>query len=112
MRHGDIYWADLGPPHGSAPAKRRPVLVVQGDSFNASNIGTVVATIITSNTRLGAAPGNVTLPQSVSRLPKDSVVNVSQIVTMDKAALTEHVSSLDRATMGEVSAGLRLVLDL
>jgi len=112
MRRGDIYWADLGTAHGSAPAKRRPVLVVQADSFNASNISTVVGAVITSNTRLSAAPGNVTLPRSTSQLPKDSVVNVSQVVTMDKTALTEHVSSLDRETMDEVAAGLRLVLNL
>ena len=112
MRRGDIYRANLGRAHGSAPAKRRPVLVVQADSFNASSIDTVVAAVITTNLRLGAAPGNVTLPRSTSRLPKDSAVNVSQIVTFDKTALTEHVSSLDRETMGEVAAGLRLVLDL
>ena len=88
------------------------MLVVQADSFNTSNIGTIVASVITSNPRLGAAPGNVTLPRGVSRLPKDSIVNVSQVVTLDRSALGERVASLDRETMDEVAAGLRLVLDL
>ena len=112
IQRGDIYWADLGRPAGSEPAKRRPVLVVQADSFNASRINTVLAAVVTSNLRLAAAPGNVALPTRASHLPKDSVVNVSQVVTLDKRALGERMSSLTADTMAEVTAGLRLVLDL
>ena len=111
-KRGDIFWADLGRPAGSRPGNRRPVLVVQADSFNASRIGTVLAAAITSNQRLAAAPGNVALPARVSSLPKDSVVNVSQVVTLDKTMLAEHVANLPAATMAEVDAGLRLVLAL
>jgi mRNA interferase MazF len=112
IRRGDIYWTDLGDQTGSEPAKRRPVLVVQADSFNASRINTALAAVITTNQRLAAAPGNVALPKNESRLPKDSVVNVSQVVTLDKLSLAEKVSSLSTEAMSEVGAGLRLVLDL
>jgi len=112
IRRGEIYWADLGPPGGSAPAKRRPVLVIQADSFNASRINTVISAVITSNQRLTAAPGNVDLPRSVSGLSKDSVVNVSQIATLDRRQLLERVSSLSAEAMAEVADGLRLALDL
>jgi len=111
IRRGDLYWADLGRPKTSAPVKRRPVVVVQADSFNASRINTVLAAVVTSNERLAAAPGNVTLTQHVSGLPKDSVVNVSQVVTLDKSALSERVASLPAEVMAEIAVGLRLVLD-
>ena len=110
IRRGDICWVDLGPASGSAPASRRPVLVVQADSFNTSRINTVLAAVVTTNQRLAAAPGNVALPKRISKLPKDSVVNVSQIVTLDKTTLTEAVSTVAPETMTEVGAGLRLVL--
>ena len=112
IQRGEIYWTDLGPSRGSAPAKRRPMLVVQADAFNASRINTVIAAVITSTDHLVAAPGNIRLPKKVSRLPKDSVVNVSQVVTLDRAALTERISSLPAETMAEVDAGLRLALSL
>ena len=112
MRRGDIHWADLGTPTGSSPGKRRPVLIVQADSFNTSRIGTVVAAVVTTNQQLAAAPGNIALARRDSKLPKDSVVNVSQIVTIDKTLLGKHVSSLTTERMNEVSAGLRLVLEL
>ena len=112
IRRGDLCWADLGRPKTSAPAKRRPVIVVQADSFNASRINTVLAAVVTSNQRVTAAPGNVALPRQVSGLPKDSVVNVSQVVTLDKSALSERVASLPAEAMAEMAAGLRLVLDL
>ena len=99
-------------PTGSAPGKRRPVLIVQADSFNTSRIGTVVAAVVTTNQQLAAAPGNVALPKRDSKLPKDSVVNVSQVVTLDKTKLETRVSSLATERMAEVSAGLRLVLEL
>ena len=112
MRRGDIHWADLGRPTGSSPAKRRPVLIIQADSFNTSRIGTVVGAVVTTNQQLAAAPGNVALSKRDSKLPKDPVVNVSQIVTLDKTMLEERVSSLTTEAMNEVAAGLRLVLEL
>ncbi|MYI15420.1 MAG: type II toxin-antitoxin system PemK/MazF family toxin, partial [Acidimicrobiaceae bacterium] len=87
IRRGDIHWADLRAPTGSEPGHRRPVLVVSSDRFNRSRISTVLAVAITSNLRLADAPGNVELAASESGLDRDSVVNVSQIVTVDKAAL-------------------------
>ena len=112
IQRGDICWADLGRPIASEPAKRRPVVVVQADSFNASRINTVLAAVITSNQRLAAAPGNVALSRQDSRLSRDSLVNVSQVVTLDKGALSEPVSTLAPEVMTRISAGLRLVLDL
>jgi mRNA interferase MazF len=112
MQRGEIWWADLGPIRDSAPAKRRPVLVVQADPFNASQIQTVMAAVITSNLKLAEAPGNVSLSKRISKLSRRSVVNVSQVVTLDKQALTERISSLSRSTMDAVDAGLRLALDL
>jgi mRNA interferase MazF len=112
MQRGEIWWADLGPATGSSPAKRRPVLVVQADSFNASRIGTVLAAVIISDLRLGDAPGNVALSKRKSKLDKASVVNISRIVTLDKGTLTERVSSLDDTTMRAVDDGIRLSLSL
>lgn len=112
MQRGDIWWADLGKPQRSAPAKRRPVLIVQADSFNESRIGTVMVAAITSNTRLAAAPGNVVVPKRSSKLKEDSVVNVSQVVTIDKSALSDRVSSLNANVMRQVDDGLRLSLSL
>ena len=110
MRRGEIWWADLGLPKGSAPAKRRPVLVVQVDTYNESNIATVLAAVITSNLRLATAPGNARLSKRTSRLSKESVVNVSQIVTLNKTALREQVSTVSLDVMAVIDDGLRLVL--
>lgn len=112
IARGEIWWADLPAPTGAGPGKRRPVLVVSADSFNLSRIATVVAVAISSNTDLAAAPGNVAVPSARSGLPKDSVVNVSQIVTLDKRQLGERVGALDLDTFAQVESGLRLVLDL
>ena len=112
IQRGEVYWVDLRPPQASQPAKRRPVLVVQADSFNSSRIGTVIAAVITSNLRLADAPGNLALARRVSKLPKDSAVNVSQLVTLDKTVLGERVSHLPPDTMAEVGSGLSLVLGL
>jgi mRNA interferase MazF len=112
MRRGEIWWADLPAPDGSEPGYRRPVLIVQQDDFNQSRISTVLAVALTSNLRLSAAPGNVLLKNRWTGLPKDSVANVSQIVTLDKACLTEKISMLPAAKTAEVDAGLRLVLDI
>jgi len=112
MNRGEIWWANLRAPRGSEPGYKRPVLIVQGDEFNRSGIRTVVVVILTSNLNLKLAPGNVLLPARSTRLPKDSVANVSQIVTLDKTFLCEHVGSLHREKMREVDEGLRLVLNL
>ena len=112
MRRGDVWWADLPEPEGSAPGFRRPVLVVQADEFNRSRIQTVIAAAITSNTALAAAPGNVPLPKRSAGLSRDSVVNVSQIVTLDKRFLTERAGRLSEAKIRQVEEGLRLALAL
>ena len=112
MQRGEIWWATLRPPRGSEPGYRRPVLVVQGDEFNASKINTVVVITLTSNAALQAAPGNILLSKRSTRLPKVSVANVSQIMTLDKSFLTDRISRLDQAVMTEVDDGLRLVLNL
>ena len=107
-----MWWASLEEPRGSEPGFRRPVLVVQGDAFNRSRLRTVLAVVLTSNTRLLEAPGNVLLPARVTGLPRDSVANVTQVVTLDVDFLTEKVSSLPPKLMARVDAGLRLALDL
>ena len=112
MKRGEIWWADLGEPVGSEPGYRRPVLIVQSDAFNRSAINTVVCVAITSNLKLAAAPGNVRIAARVSGLPKASVVNVSQLVTLDKIFLTERVKRSDEYLMRMVDEGLRLAFDL
>ncbi len=112
MNRGDIWWANLPEPAGSGPGYRRPVLVLQSDAFNQSRISTVVVLVITKNVQLAKAPGNVLLTPRMSGLDIDSVVNVSQILTLDKSLLTEYVSSLTEAKMAKIEAGVRLVLDI
>jgi mRNA interferase MazF len=111
MERGEIWWADLGEPRGSAPAHRRPVLVVSSDAYNRSRIATVVCAVITSNLRLADAPGNVLLADS-SGLDRPSVVNCSQVVTLDKGELTERVGRVPADALRLVDAGLRRVLAL
>ncbi len=112
MRRGEIWWASLGNPVGSGPGYRRPMLVVQSDEFNESAIRTSVCATITSNMRLAAVPGNVRISRRLSRLRNDSVVNVSQLITLDKSLLTEKVSRLPAESLREVEAGIKLVLAL
>ena len=112
MQRGEIWWATLRTPTGSEPGYRRPVLIVQSNDFNKSRINTVVVAMLTSNLRLKAAPGNVLLAKRSTKLPKDSVANVSQVVTLDKSFLTEHISRLSPDKMKHVDDGLRLVLNL
>jgi len=112
VARGEVWWADLGPRRGSAPAWRRPVLVVSSDAFNRSTIKTVTVVALTSNLRLAAAPGNVALAAGSAGLDRDSVANVSQVVTLDKADLTQRLGALDGLKMGQVDAGLRLALEL
>ncbi|MDB9312877.1 type II toxin-antitoxin system PemK/MazF family toxin [Spirulina sp. CS-785/01] len=112
MYRGEIWWANLPDPVGSSPGYRRPVLIVQDDTFNQSRISTVIVVVITSNTSLAEAPGNVLLPRKVSGLSKNSVINVSQILTIDKSFLVEYVGSLSEDLQEEVDEGLRTVLYL
>jgi mRNA interferase MazF len=112
MKRGEIWWADLADPLGSAPGFRRPVLVIQSDPFNASRIGTVVVAAITSNLSRADAPGNMRLSKTDSGLARPSVVNVSQLLTVDRAILSRKVKSLPASAMETVDAGLKLVLGL
>lgn len=112
IQRGEIWWAELGEPRGSEPGYRRPLLIVQADSFNRSRIETIVGIVLTSNLRLVEAPGNVLLPKRASGLSKDSVANVSQVVTVDRGVLTERVGETPQVVMAAVDHGLRLVLDL
>jgi mRNA interferase MazF len=110
IAQGDVCWAELPDPVGSGPGIRRPVLVVQGDSFNRSRLATVVCVPLTSNLKWAAAPGNVELKAKGTGLSKDSVANVSQIVTLDRSALTERVGRVSRRQLELVFLGLDLVL--
>jgi mRNA interferase MazF len=112
MHRGEIWWTRLQPPTGSEPGYRRPVLIIQSNDFNASRISTVIVAVLTSNLRLEAAPGNVLLSKKRTKLPKDSVANVSQVVTLDKSFLTKRISKLSADIMQRVDDGLRLVLNL
>lgn len=112
IERGGIYWADLGSPVGARPAKRRPVLVISADVYNHSRLATVVVAVVTSNTALAAMPGNVFLPSTATGLPRDSVVNVTAIVTLDRADLADQAGAAAPMTMDEVDRGLRRVLGL
>jgi mRNA interferase MazF len=112
IERGGIYWADFGPPIGSRPAKRRPVLVVQSEQHNRSGLATVVVAAISSATSLAHYPGNVFLAANTSGLPRDSVVNVTTLTTFNRYELDDHIGTLPFALQREVDAGLRLVLGL
>jgi len=112
MVRGDIWWASLPVPGGSEPGYRRPLAIIQSDDFNCSRIQTVIAVVISSNLRLAEAPGNILLPAKSTGLPKDSVANVSQLITVDKAFLTEKMGKLTGKQMQQLEEGLRLVLSL
>ncbi len=109
---GDIWWADLPTPVGSAPGDRRPVLVMQSDTFNRSRLATVTVIALTSNIRLVDAPGNVLIPAAASGLPRDSVANVTQVLTVNRDLLTSRVRTLPAPLVKQVSEGLRFALDL
>jgi mRNA interferase MazF len=109
---GTICWADLGEARRIKPAKRRPVLVIQSDPFNTSRLNTTIAAVITSNTAMAAMPGNVFLPAAVSGLPKDSVINVTALVTLDKTDLEQPAGHAPASLMDDVDRGLRRVLGL
>jgi mRNA interferase MazF len=110
IAQGDIWWADLGEPTGSAPGFRRPVAIVQGDALNQSRIGTVVCVPLTSNLKWSGAPGNVLLSRRSTGLEKDSVANVSLVVALDRKQLTEHVGRLSRRELERVLSGIDIIL--
>lgn len=112
MQRGEIWWSSLATPGGSSPGFRQPILVVQSNEFNRSRINTVVAAVITSNLALANAPGNVRIPARASGLKKASVVNVSQIITVDKLFLAARISTLRADYMREVDDGLRLIFGI
>ena len=112
IERGGIYWAELDPPAGSRRAKRRPVLVISAETYNNSRLATVIAVVITSITDLATMPGNVFLPAAVTGLPKDSVVNVTAVVTLNKTDLSEQAGLPPLALLREIDRGLRHALDL
>src|ERR1700722_18978786 len=112
IQRGEIWWADLPEPRRSEPGYRRPVLVVQADTFNRSRIQTAIVAAITSNVELAEAPGNVLLPARSAGLPRDSVVKVSQILTLDRRFLSERAGALTPRQQRFVDEGLRTVLQL
>ena len=109
---GEIWWADLLEPAGSAPGHRRPVLVVQSDTFNRSRLATVTVVALTGNVRLVDAPGNVLIPAHASGLPRDSVANVTQVLTINRDLLTDQVCGLPPSLVKQVNEGLRFALGL
>jgi mRNA interferase MazF len=112
VERGDLWWADLGDPEGSEPGFHRPILIVQADAFNRSRQQTVIAVVLTSNLRLVDAPGNVLMPAKSTGLPKDSVANVSKVITVDRDFLTEKAGRLRGQLLKDVDNGLRMVLAL
>jgi len=112
IERGDVWWANLGEPRGAEPRFRRPLLVVQAEAFNRSRIETAIVVVLTSNLRLLNAPGNVLVPKRTAGLPKDSVANVSQVLTVDRDILAEKAGKLSSEILSAVDAGLRLVLSL
>lgn len=108
----EVWWADLDEPRQSEPGFRRPILIVQADAFNRSRLRTVIGVALSSNTRLLDAPGNVLLPASRTGLGKDSVANVTQIVTLDKDYLVDRAGLISQRLMARVATGMRLVLEL
>ena len=112
IERGEVWWADLGDPDGSEPGYRRPVVIVQSDAFNRSRLRTVIAVVLMTNVRLVEAPGNVLLPAKATGLPKDSVANVSQVITVDRDFLLERAGRVRGQSLKDVDRGLRLVLAL
>ena len=111
IRQGDIYWIDLGEPKGSAPGFLHPHVVVQNNIFNTSRINTIVVCALTSNLKRAEVPGNVLLKKGEANLKKESVVNVTQVVTVDRVDLTEKIGTLSTTRMHQIIAGLKLVIE-
>ena len=112
MKRGEIWWASLPPATGSGPGYRRPVVIVQANSFNKSRISTVLVATITSNISLANAPGNIRISKTDSGLSKPSVLNISQVITVDRSILTKRVKMLPGRVLARVDEGLKLVLGL
>ncbi len=112
VQRREVWWAELEEPRGSEPGFRRPVAIIQADSFNRSRLRTVMAVVLSSNMRLLDAPGNVLLPSSDTGLPKDSTAVVTQVITLDQDYLTERAGRIPPRLMAQLDAGLKLVLDL
>jgi len=107
-----VWWADLGDPDGAEPGYRRPVMIVQSDAFNRSRLRTVIAVALMTNVRLVEAPGNVLVPAKAAGLPKDSVANVSQVITVDRDFLLERAGRIRGQLLKDIENGLRLILGL
>jgi mRNA interferase MazF len=112
MIRGEVWWVDLGIPFGSEPGFKRPVLIVQEDSFNQSKINTIIVVPMTTNIKLAGAPGNILLSKKDTQLSKDSVVNVSQIVTLDRERFIERISKISVKNLKKVEDGIKLILSL
>jgi mRNA interferase MazF len=112
MVRGEVWWADLGLPRGSAPALRRPVLIISADQYNRSKLSTVTVVVLTTNTQLSALPGNVVAAADLTGLETDSVVNVTQVATVDRGALEEPIGALPDWLMAQVDTGLGRALAL
>jgi len=112
VRRGEVWWADLPDPVGSGPGLKRPVLVIQANAFNDSRISTIIVAIVTSNLGLADFPGNVRIGRAESGLPKPSVVNVSQLLTLDRSLLSVRVKMLPTSCLKRIDEGIRLVLAL
>ncbi len=111
IRHGDIFWVNLGVPSGSAPGFKHPHVVIQNNVFNLSKINTVVVCALTSNLKRAKAPGNVLLKKGEANLKKESVVNISQIITIDKSDLIEKIGSLSKSRLKQILEGVKLLLE-
>jgi mRNA interferase MazF len=112
MKRGEVWWATMPEPSASEPGFRRPVLILQSNEFNQSRINTIIAAAISSSMKLGLAPGNVTLSKKSAGLDRESVINVSQLITLDKSFLSDRVGKIPAAKMQAVDDGVRLVLAL
>ena len=111
IRQGDIYWVDLGVPRGSEPGYRHPHVVIQNNVFNQSKINTVVVCALTSNLKRGRAPGNVLLQKGEGNIKRDSVVNISQIITVNKSDLIEKIGSVSQSRVAEIIEGIELLIE-
>jgi mRNA interferase MazF len=112
MERGELYWVDFGVPMGSEPGYRRPVVIIQSNTFNQTKIKTVICAIISSNVELAEAPGNVLLEKENSGLSKHSVVNVSQLYTVDKNSVSDFIGKISDRLISKIDSGIRLVLDV
>ena len=112
VERGQIWWADLPEPKGSSPGYQHPLVIIQSDDFNSTKLNTVIGAVITSNLDLAEMPGNVLLKKEQSELPQDSVINVTQLITIDKSELLEYVAMLSERKLRQIEKGLRLVLAL